>query len=219
MSNLYEKLKSNIYLNLFVIFTRYLIGFAFVPSGLTKLLGLRFTVLPVTHPVGYFFETFYQFGLYWNFLGLVQVVAGFLLITQRFSTLGAILFSGIMVNIWMITFSIDFGGTIFITTGMLLASFMLLAWDWDKLQVLFISRKPGRIPKTYSYTEPDITPWSYVGLYLFGLSIVAYSFMGISRFIAEVTLISSLILGVTPVIVLALRELRRKSGAGKVPMS
>ena len=56
--------------------TRILLFLAFLPSGLKKVLGERFTLLGVDTPVGFFFEALYQTGFYWNFLGLMQLIAG-----------------------------------------------------------------------------------------------------------------------------------------------
>lgn len=43
----------------FTAVTRVLLALAFMPSGLVKLLGQRFTTLPVTTPVGHFFDGFF----------------------------------------------------------------------------------------------------------------------------------------------------------------
>ena len=55
-----EKLHNQIYnKRLFVLFTwgmRILLFLAFLPSGLKKLLGERFTLLGIETPVGFFFE-------------------------------------------------------------------------------------------------------------------------------------------------------------------
>ncbi|MDR6561068.1 MULTISPECIES: hypothetical protein [unclassified Arcicella] len=118
---------------------RYLIGFAFVPSGLTKLMGNRFTTIPISNPIGFFFEAMYQTGIYWQFLGFTQIIAALLLMTQRFATLGNLIFLGIITNIFLITFSMDFTGTVYITFLLLIASIGLLLWDFPKWKTLFFS--------------------------------------------------------------------------------
>lgn len=134
---IYMPIRTNRMLSLFVIWIRYLIGFAFVPSGLTKVLGQRFTVLPVSNPVGFFFEAMYQTGFYWNFLGLIQLLSAFLLMTQRFATLGNLLFLGIITNVYLITQAMHFQGTVYVTFMMLVASVGLLLWDLPKWHTLF----------------------------------------------------------------------------------
>ena len=64
---------------IFVIFTwgtRILLFLAFLPSGLKKVLGERFTILSIETPVGFFFEGLYRTGFYWNFLGFMQLLVG-----------------------------------------------------------------------------------------------------------------------------------------------
>jgi hypothetical protein len=131
------KLRENIWANYFVIFTRLLIGFAFIPSGLIKLYGKPFTSLPKTDPVGYFFDAMYNTGVYWNFLGFCQLLAAFLLMTQKYANIGAGLFLGIIVNIVLITYGIGFGNTTIIAFLMLLAVTGLLLWDYQKYALLF----------------------------------------------------------------------------------
>jgi hypothetical protein len=45
--------------------------------------------------------------------------------TQRFATLGAVLFFCITINIWIITLALHFEGTWVITSLMMMASLML----------------------------------------------------------------------------------------------
>ena len=120
-----------------IIGIRFLIGLAFIPAGMVKIYGERFTRLSIDTPVGYFFEALFQSGLYWNFLGLAQLIAAFLLFTQRFATIGAMIFFGIITNIFMITISLDFKNTWIITILLLIASLLLLIWDYPKLLPLF----------------------------------------------------------------------------------
>jgi uncharacterized membrane protein YphA (DoxX/SURF4 family) len=116
------------------IISRILLALAFVPTGLVKVLGERFTVLGLDSPVGLFFEAMYQSGAYWNFVGWAQVGAGILLLIPRTSLLGAVLFFPIVVNIFVITLSLHFQGTPVITGAMLLASTFLLCWDYHRLK-------------------------------------------------------------------------------------
>lgn len=165
--NLLQKIKEIKWLQIFIIYTRYLIGGAFVFASLVKIKGLRFTSTdgtnaPINDPL-HFFETLYQSGLYWQFLGFGQLVAGFFLMTQRYSKLGAVAFYPIIVNVFVITISYDFGGTNYITGVMLLANTLLLLWDWNTFRIFFnqplILENPSRL-------END-TIWQWTGLILF----------------------------------------------------
>ena len=106
---------------------------AFLPTGLVKATGQRFTLLPVENPVGFFFEAMYRTGPYWYFIGLVQVAAAIFLLIPATATLGAVLFFPVIVSIVLITWGIGFGGTVYVTAGMLVAVVYLLCWDGDRI--------------------------------------------------------------------------------------
>lgn len=172
-----QKIRSNRHANTFIILTRYLLGFAFIPSGLVKLMGERFTQISTETQIGYFFEGLYQSGMYWNFIGFSQLFAGFLLMTQRFATLGAIIFFFIISNIWIITVTMHFTGTWIITSLMLLAVLMLLVWDSHKLKFIFYRDntpiKSQEQPNLPTYNKL----WVVTGLLLFFTSLLGFSLM------------------------------------------
>ncbi len=164
-----QALKHSLLLQLAIIYTRYLVGGAFVFASLIKIKGHRFTQMEGTvagHNPGYFFEMMYQSGLYWQFIGVAQCVAGLLLLTQRYALLGALAYVSIMANIFVITISYDFAGTPVITGLMLLAGLLLLAWDWNRLRV--VANQPA-VPET---TSPLFASrlWEVVGLVLFAFT-------------------------------------------------
>lgn len=137
----YYSIRSNYKLAIFVWLTRFLLAFAFIPSGMKKVLGQRFTNIGIEHPIGFFFEALYRSGMYWNFIGWGQIFAALLLMTQRFSTLGNIIYFFIISNICFITLSMHFTGTWVITSLMLFASSCLLLWDANKLQYIFSNKE------------------------------------------------------------------------------
>ena len=123
------------------LLSRISLAFAFLPTGLVKVLGERFTSISIDNPIGFFFEALYQSGPYWNFIGLSQVLAGVLVLIPATATLGAVLAFPIVLNIFIITVSLHFTGTPFITGGLLLAALFLLCWDYDRLKPIVF---PGR---------------------------------------------------------------------------
>ena len=120
----------------FTTVTRILLAAGFIPTGLVKLLGHRFTQVSTDDPIGLFFEVMYQTGLYWHFIGFCQIAAGSLLLWRRTATLGAILYFPTILNIFVITVSLGFRGTPIITGLMVLACLYLLCWDGDRLRTL-----------------------------------------------------------------------------------
>lgn len=162
-----RSLKQKISVQLFIIYLRYLIGGAFVFAAIVKIKGERFTSLdgtdsPLNSPF-HLFETLYQSGLYWKFLGIGQVLAGFLLMTQRYAKLGALMFLPIISNIFVITVSYDFKGTPVITGLMLLANILLVLWDWDELKILF--NLTPKIENKNTWMNDKV--WEITGLALF----------------------------------------------------
>lgn len=148
-----EKWKEKTWLQVFTIYLRYLIGGAFIIAaiGMGKLDGnsnlLNSMAQPIQNlqPIQQFFRVMTESGLYWRFIGWTQIFAGVLLITQRFAKSGALIFFGMISNIFIITLSYDFRGTPIITGLMLLASIYLLLWDARSLQ--FLVKEEGTLSK------------------------------------------------------------------------
>ncbi len=159
LSRLHAGAKASRWLRAFTLFTRVAIAIGFLPSGLTKVLGNRFTLLTPDTPIGLFFEGLYQSGFYWRFIGLAQLLAAFLLLIPRTATFGALLFFPIITNIFVITVSLHFRGTWVITGLMLLANLYLLCWDWDKLRPIFRADQPARLEASTTTLESE--PESY----------------------------------------------------------
>jgi hypothetical protein len=138
---LHAAARANPALQRLAVISRILLAFAFIPTAFVKILGHRFTMIPIDNPVGFFFEAMYRTGLYWRFIGWGQLTAGILLLMPRTATLGAILFFPIVLNIFVITLSMSFAGTPVVTGLMLLAALFLLCWDYDRLETVLFA--PG----------------------------------------------------------------------------
>lgn len=162
---------------IFVIYLRYLVGGAMVFSSIVKIKGERFTSNDgINEPIQsamHLFETLYQSGVYWKFLGWSQLIAGMLLMTQFYSALGALLMLPITINIFVITISYFFAGTPIITFLLLLANLFLLVWHYEMFTLFFCTNK-------YSVTHRHIKNsgieanklWGYLGVILFATTIV-----------------------------------------------
>ena len=134
-----SRIRSQKLFKIFTWGTRVLLAIGFMPSGLTKLLGNRFTTIPVENPIGFFFEAMYQTGFYWNFLGAMQLTAALLLLIPKTTFLGALLYLPIIINIFIIVTAMQFTGTPFVAGLMLLANVYLLLWDHGKLKKAFLA--------------------------------------------------------------------------------
>ena len=177
---LFLRLRSLPFFLRLTLFTRLLLAAGFIPTGLVKLLGRRFTTIAGGSPIGDFFEAMYQTGLYWNFLGASQMIAGLLLLAPRFAHLGALLFLPIMANIFVITASLGFRGTPIVTGLMLLAVIYLCAWDFHRVPGVLVdpSRGAGPLPPLMKLDRLE-----RVGFVVFGLSLLV--FFSLTRGIAS----------------------------------
>jgi len=169
MENLISRLKQNLLLQLFTIGLRYLLGAAFVFASIFKIEGIRFMPPPSENApmntLAHFFEAMYQAGIYWHFVGWGQLMAGFLLMSQAFSTLGAVAFFPIMLNIFVITISFQSPNILLITFLMLLSNGYLLLWDWNKLKFIFLPGQRQYWDDNTAFSK--YKSWTYLGLFLF----------------------------------------------------
>lgn len=149
-SSFIARLRSIALVRMFTAFTRVSLAIGFFAPGLKKVLGMPFTILPTTHPVGYFFDAFFQAQEFYFAVGLAQVIAALLLLFPRTATLGAVLYFPIILNITIVTWSIGFVGTKWVTLFMTLGVIYLLLWDYERLKnILPIKERrllaPGKI--------------------------------------------------------------------------
>lgn len=146
LDNLHRTATSSKTLQIFTAFTRILLAVGFVPPSVKKILGQPFTVLPDSNPVGHYFNALYQTGFYYEFLGWTQLFAAVLLLFPRTAHLGALAFFPIIVNIAVLTSSVGFAGTNYLTALMTLAATYLVAWDYDRLKPILFGRRQLQAP-------------------------------------------------------------------------
>lgn len=119
-------------LHAFAWFNRVALAVGFLPPGLKKLLGYRFTSLSIDDPVGFYFEAFYRTGAYYRWIGAAQILAALFLLVPRTALVGAMIYLPIILNIFLLTAAMHFTGTPFVTGAMLLSCLYLLCWDYDR---------------------------------------------------------------------------------------
>jgi uncharacterized membrane protein YphA (DoxX/SURF4 family) len=136
LDQLHARAKENRWLRYFAVFNRIVLAAGFLPSGLVKIVGERFTSLSVNHPMGHYLEALHQTGYYYTFIGIAQVTAAILLLIPRTAILGAILYFPIILNICILSFAVRFEGSLLFSPLMVLANWYLLLWDYDKLKLI-----------------------------------------------------------------------------------
>ena len=135
LERLYGESKRSKWLRYFAIFCRIALALGFIPSGIVKVTGERFTALPSNHPLGHYFDALHLTGYYYTFIGVGQLTAALLLLIPRTALLGAIFYFPIILNICVLTYATRFEGTR-IATLMLLANLFLLVWDYQRLKYI-----------------------------------------------------------------------------------
>jgi uncharacterized membrane protein YphA (DoxX/SURF4 family) len=133
LSQWYHNAKGNRWFRYFTVFCRVALALGFIPSGIVKISGERFTALPGNHPLGQYFDALHLTGFYYTFIGVAQLVTALLLLIPRTALLGAILYFPTILNICILTYAVRFEGTR-IATFMLLANIYLLVWDYERLK-------------------------------------------------------------------------------------
>src|SRR5687768_3951307 len=143
----YNEAKGNRWFRYFTVFCRIVLALGFIPSGIVKIMGERFTALPVNHPLGHYLEALHLTGYYYTFIGALQVTTAILLLIPRTALLGALIYFPIILNICILAYAVRFEGTR-ITTLMLFANLFLLCWDYERLKYIL----PIKQSKEDSYT-------------------------------------------------------------------
>ncbi len=154
------------WLNLVVVNLRILLGFAFLPAGLKKVLAQPFTDPGNTGTFHEFLHAFHATGFFYQFVGIVQLTTATLLMTQTFATLGALMALPVFVAITVFCWSTQVFPTATMASLMLLGTCALVLWDYDKWRAIFGSfRRPVEAPA--EPTAPpvvDITLWRSCGI-------------------------------------------------------
>jgi uncharacterized membrane protein YphA (DoxX/SURF4 family) len=152
-------------LNLVVANLRILIGFGFLPAGLKKLLGERFTDAGNVGPFHDFLHAFWATGPLYRFVGVVQLTGALLLMTQRFAAVGAALLLPVLCVIAVFVWSTAGVPTIATVTLMLIGVASLLLWDLHRWRGLFApDRQASALPVTPDAQLIDARLWQRAGL-------------------------------------------------------
>ena len=78
----------------------------------------------------------YDLALFARFIAYSQILIGWLLLSRRFATLGALMLLPMLLNILMVTISQDWRGTPYVVSVFLLMNLWLLAADFHRLKFL-----------------------------------------------------------------------------------
>ncbi len=149
---------------------RLLLGFAFLPAGLKKVLGQPFTDAANSGPFHDFLDAFLATGGFYRFVGVMQLVGAVLLLTQRFAHVGALIMAPILTAILVFCWSTGVIPTASVVTLMMLGLGWLLVWDSERFRVLFAA--PGtEVHTTVAADHPDVDRrlWGLCGMAIIAL--------------------------------------------------
>ncbi len=125
--------------HIFIIVLRYLLGFAFLPAGLKKVFGQPFTDPEKTGAFHEFLHAFHDTGVFYYFVGVTQLLAAFLLLTQRYATVGSLLLAPTLAAILVFCWSTLVIPTATVVTLMAGGTLLLLLWDIERWRTVFAS--------------------------------------------------------------------------------
>jgi uncharacterized membrane protein YphA (DoxX/SURF4 family) len=162
IDEIHHKAKGNRWLRYFTIFCRVVLAMGFIPSGIVKIMGERFTALPNNHPLGHYLEALHHTSYYYPFLGITQVLTATLLLIPRTALLGALIYFPIIVNICILAYASRFEGTR-ITTLMVMANLYLLWWDYDRLKHILPFKQSSEASSTKSSVISNKFPFAFFG--------------------------------------------------------
>jgi hypothetical protein len=114
---------------------RFLLGALMLGGGLYKLSDNHLPGL-MGPPMNHEFLAEHSLEIFAQFIGVAQLLIGLLLLTVRFSLLGAVLLVPMWLNIIFLTWSQHWAGTPFLTTGFLVLNIGLLLHDYPRLKWL-----------------------------------------------------------------------------------
>jgi uncharacterized membrane protein YphA (DoxX/SURF4 family) len=161
LDHLYDECRRNRWLRYFAVFCRFALALGFIPSGIVKVMGDRFTALPPNHPLGHYFDALHRTGFYYTFIGMSQLTAALLLLIPRTALLGALLYLPIIFNICVLTYATRFEGTRIVTL-MLLANLYLLWWDYARLKYV-LPLASSDVGTTPNQKMSGKFPWIFFG--------------------------------------------------------
>ncbi|MCC3159802.1 DoxX family protein [Hymenobacter sp. 15J16-1T3B] len=142
LDRLHARARQNRWLRAFAVCNRLALAAGFIPAGLVKVAGERFTSLSNNHPMGHYLEALHHTGFYYPFIGVLQLTAALLLLLPGTAALGAVLFFPIILNICVLSVAMRFDGSLLTSPLMVLANLFLLCWYYDRLKFLLPFTQP-----------------------------------------------------------------------------
>lgn len=172
-----DSLRAHRWSHLLVANLRLMLGFAFVPAGLKKVLYQPFTDPQNTGTFHEFLHAFYATGEFYQFVGAVQLLIAVLLMTQTFATVGTLIALPVITCITVFCWSTGVVPTAIVATLMLWGTLALVVWDVDRWLPLLRPSSVAMTPDIATTQLIDPALWRACGagiLVFYGLTCLAY---------------------------------------------
>jgi uncharacterized membrane protein YphA (DoxX/SURF4 family) len=168
------------------LYVRLYLGAVMLSYGATKVLPVQFASPPSPSTLVQPFGDSSPHNLLWNFMassrvyrvfsGLAEVVGGALLFVPRVTTLGALVCAGVLMNVFMLNISYDFGAKLF-SLHLLLMSLFLMVPDLGRLAgLLVLNRRIEAAPSWSFFRRPWLNRAILAFQAAFGVLAMAYCF-------------------------------------------
>lgn len=156
---------------LYVLGARLLLGALMLGGGLYKLSENHIPGL-MGPPVNHAWLAKQGLVLFAQFIGVAQLLIGVLLLTRRFALLGAVLLVPMWLNIIFLTWSQNWVGTPWLTSGFLVLTIGLLLHDFDRLRWVLYPPQDEQalraVPWLTAGAGPETLWWLGIGIILVG---------------------------------------------------
>lgn len=162
--------------NLVVINLRILIGFAFLPAAVKKVLDQPFTDPANTGRFHDFLHAFHATGWFYQLVGGFQLVAAALLLSQRFALVGALIALPMLTAITAFCWSTGVAPTATVATLMWLGTIGLVVWDVDRWRGVLGPAPAAREPDSAPVVE--LRRWQWCGAVIAALYLGACAVHG-----------------------------------------
>ena len=165
--------------NLLVVTLRIGLAFAFVPAGLKKVIDQPFTDPQNTGLFHDFLHAFYATGAFYSFVGVMQLLAAVLLLSQRFALVGALILLPIVSTILVFCWSTEVYPTATVVTFMFAGTAGLVLWDLQKWRTVFFQdQRGGEIRMEPSSASVDLNLWTGCGVLVTSLYLLVCALTG-----------------------------------------
>ncbi|PVY39695.1 DoxX family membrane protein [Pontibacter virosus] len=161
--------------DILLLLIRLFLGYTFFSAGICKLTGGNFGQL-IGPPWLEAQLAEYGLGLFAKVVAVSQVLCGTLLLSQRFSLLGAIMLVPMNVAILAVTVSQQWVGTPYVNSVILMLNLTLLLLERDKFRFLWQADRSYQIsPSVTDQIGQNLYSWLGIGLCLLTLLVAPFN--------------------------------------------